>query len=95
MAPDDVSLTPQQKAVLTLMCEGATDSRVAEQLGIGIRTVQRRIAEVAVAFGVSSRPALAARAVLAGVVTPFADRDVEGDPVAEKRRSGSSIPREG
>jgi DNA-binding CsgD family transcriptional regulator len=78
-----LALTAQQAAVLTLMSEGLSDRKIAKELGIGVRTVQRRLAELAESLGTVSRPSLAARAVLAGLVTPFVDRGPGSHPDTE------------
>jgi DNA-binding CsgD family transcriptional regulator len=64
-------MSPEGLAALRLMCEGMSDQKIANQLGVSVRTVQRRLGELAAWFGAASRPALAARAVMAGIVTPF------------------------
>lgn len=65
------ALSPQEISILSLMCEGASDHAIARDLGISIRTVQRRLHDLSRLFGVTSRPALAARAVAVGAITPF------------------------
>ena len=80
VAPLPRELSPQEAAILTLMCEGASDHAIARDLGISIRTVQRRLHGLSRLFGVVSRPALAARAVAGGAVTPFLP---ELDPVQQ------------
>lgn len=67
----DTPMSNQDLAVLSLMCEGLSDNKIAKYLGISERTVQRRLRDLAGFFGAVSRPALAARAVMAGAVTPF------------------------
>jgi DNA-binding NarL/FixJ family response regulator len=41
--------------VLALLARGRTDQQIAGQLGIGVRTVRRRIAEAMDEYGVRSR----------------------------------------
>lgn len=65
------SLTDQEVQILTLMCEGMSDHKIAKKLEIGVRTVQRRLGELTSLFQVASRPALAAKVVALGLITPF------------------------
>jgi DNA-binding NarL/FixJ family response regulator len=54
------SLTPAQRRVFELICDGLTDKQVAHNLGISPETVKNHAARVRAAFGVHSRAALIA-----------------------------------
>ncbi|HEV3472804.1 MAG TPA: LuxR C-terminal-related transcriptional regulator, partial [Actinomycetota bacterium] len=66
-------LTEQEIAILKLMCDGASDRKIAGDLNISNRTVQRRLQDVSGVLGADSRAASAARAVALGLVKPFAE----------------------
>jgi DNA-binding CsgD family transcriptional regulator len=78
------SVTRQELDILTLMCQGVSDYKIAKTLGIGVRTVQRRLGELATVFHAASRPALAARVVAMGLVTPVVDPRPARDPGLER-----------
>jgi DNA-binding CsgD family transcriptional regulator len=54
------SLTPAQRRVFGLICEGLSDKQIATNLGISPETVKNHAARVRAAFGVHSRSALVA-----------------------------------
>jgi DNA-binding NarL/FixJ family response regulator len=54
------ALTPAQRRVFGLMCEGLSDKQIASALGISPDTVKNHAAKVRAAFGVRSRAALIA-----------------------------------
>jgi DNA-binding CsgD family transcriptional regulator/tetratricopeptide (TPR) repeat protein len=54
------SLTPAQRRVFGLICQGLTDKQVAETLSISPETAKNHAARVRAAFGVHSRAALIA-----------------------------------
>jgi DNA-binding NarL/FixJ family response regulator len=43
------------QSVLTLLAAGATDTAIAHQLGISLRTAQRRISDIMTALGTETR----------------------------------------
>ena len=55
------SLTSQEKAVASLVCVGASNKKVAEELFIGAKTVQYHLTRIYAKLGVASRTELAAR----------------------------------
>jgi DNA-binding NarL/FixJ family response regulator len=62
-AEEDVrlaSLTPAQRRVFELICNGLSDKQIAQNLGISPETVKNHAARVRAAFGVHSRAALIA-----------------------------------
>jgi DNA-binding CsgD family transcriptional regulator len=59
------SLTDQEEALLALLSAGMTDAAIAGHLGIGRRTVQRRIRGLMDRHGAQSRPQLLLRAAAA------------------------------
>lgn len=79
-------MSEQEKLVLTLMCEGMSDHKIAQKLGIGVRTVQRRLGDLTALFGVASRTSLAAKSVASGEIKPFADEMQRGS-VSETKDS--------
>jgi DNA-binding NarL/FixJ family response regulator len=54
------ALTPAQRRVFGLICEGLSDKQIAQNLGISTETVKNHAARVRLAFGVHSRAALIA-----------------------------------
>jgi DNA-binding CsgD family transcriptional regulator len=56
------ALTPAQRRVYALICQGLTDKQVAQTLGISPETAKNHAARVRAAFGVRSRSALIAGA---------------------------------
>jgi sugar-specific transcriptional regulator TrmB len=62
------SPTPTDRAMLELLLLGLTDSATGTQLGMSLRTVQRRIAELMATVGASTRLQLGAEAVRRGWV---------------------------
>lgn len=60
-------LTPAQRRVFELICQGLTDKQVAERLGISPETAKNHAARVRAAFGVHSRAALIAGALRTAV----------------------------
>jgi DNA-binding CsgD family transcriptional regulator len=60
------ALTPAQRRVFALLCEGLSDKEVAQALRISPETAKNHAARVRAAFGVHSRAALIASARAAG-----------------------------
>jgi DNA-binding CsgD family transcriptional regulator len=58
--PRIAALTPAQRRVFALMCEGLGDKEIAARIGISPETVKNHAARVRAAFGVHSRAALIA-----------------------------------
>jgi DNA-binding NarL/FixJ family response regulator len=58
--PRFATLTPAQRRVFEMICEGLTDKQIAQNLQISPDTVKNHAARVRVAFGVHSRAALIA-----------------------------------
>jgi DNA-binding NarL/FixJ family response regulator len=54
------SLTPAQRRVFALICDGLSDKQIAHSLGISPETVKNHAARVRASFGVHSRSALIA-----------------------------------
>ncbi len=54
------ALTPAQRRVFALMCEGLGDKEIAQRLGISPETAKNHAAKVRAAFGVRSRAAVIA-----------------------------------
>jgi DNA-binding NarL/FixJ family response regulator len=61
-------LSETDQEILYLLSEGATDGQAARVLGIGHRTVQRRVTAMMAKLGVVGRVALGARAAQAGLL---------------------------
>lgn len=65
--PEDVvSLTPRERAVLTLLLDGKTNDEIAAKLGITTRTVEAHFARLFERAAVASRTELATRALREG-----------------------------
>ena len=60
--PRVAALTPAQRRVFALLCEGLSDKEIAKSLSISPETAKNHAARVRVAFGVHSRAALIASA---------------------------------
>jgi DNA-binding CsgD family transcriptional regulator/tetratricopeptide (TPR) repeat protein len=60
--PRVAALTPAQRRVFALLCEGLSDKEIARNLGISPDTAKNHAARVRLAFGVRSRAALIASA---------------------------------
>jgi DNA-binding NarL/FixJ family response regulator len=58
--PRVAALTPAQRRVFGLICEGLSDKQIAQSIGISPETVKNHAARVRIAFGVHSRAALIA-----------------------------------
>ena len=61
-----VSLTPRERAVLTLLLDGKTNDEIAAELGITTRTVEAHFARLFERAAVASRTELATRALREG-----------------------------
>ena len=55
--------------LLALVAAGKTDREIAEDLFIGVRTVQSHVANLLTKLDVSARAAAVARALRAGIIT--------------------------
>jgi DNA-binding NarL/FixJ family response regulator len=80
----------QELEILRLMCEGMPDRKIARRLNVGVRTVQRRLADLARRFDAPSRPALAARTVAMGLVSPTVARHARAPVGCEHESSDGS-----
>lgn len=60
--PRVAALTPAQRRVFALLCEGLSDKEIGKKLGISPDTAKNHAARVRLAFGVRSRAALIANA---------------------------------
>lgn len=63
---EEVSLTPRERSVVTLLLDGRTNDEVASVLGITTRTVEAHLAKMFERLGISSRTELATRALREG-----------------------------
>lgn len=52
---DELSLSPRQRQVMELLGQGLSDARVAQQLGVSVRTVRYEVAAVMTLLGARSR----------------------------------------
>lgn len=64
--PTDEGLTPQERAVLTMLAQGNTDDAVARKLGVSVRTGRRIMANLTTRLGAQSRFQAGARAAMRG-----------------------------
>jgi DNA-binding CsgD family transcriptional regulator len=66
--PDDLrSLSPRERQILCLIASGRRDREIAEDLGIGVRTVTTHVTRVLTKFHAHNRTSLAAYAVAYGL----------------------------
>jgi DNA-binding NarL/FixJ family response regulator len=63
---EEVSLTPRERSVVTLLLDGRTNDEIATVLGITTRTVEAHLARLFERLGISSRTELATRALREG-----------------------------
>jgi DNA-binding CsgD family transcriptional regulator len=63
---DDTELDDQGRKLLALLADGHTDAVIAERLGIGVRTVRRKVAALMNQLGARSRFMAGAKAVNRG-----------------------------
>jgi DNA-binding CsgD family transcriptional regulator len=61
-------LTPRELDVAKLVARGLTSPQIAEQLGIGLRTVTSHLDHIYTRFGISSRAALASWVTSSGLL---------------------------
>ncbi|WP_326844475.1 LuxR C-terminal-related transcriptional regulator (plasmid) [Streptomyces sp. NBC_01558] len=74
----DIEIREADRKILRLLYSGLDDARVATELGVSHRTVQRRVQSLMSLLGARGRLALGARAQEAGLLySP--DREVDGD----------------
>jgi sugar-specific transcriptional regulator TrmB/DNA-binding CsgD family transcriptional regulator len=64
--PSRSPLAPDERQLLTLLLSGLTDASIAHQLGVSMRTVQRRVTTLMAAAGVNTRLQLGWHAATAG-----------------------------
>lgn len=68
MAADGGPLTPRQREVLRLLCEGHANREIGVQLGMHEKTVKTHVSAIYRTLGVVSRPQAVAAARAAGLV---------------------------
>jgi DNA-binding CsgD family transcriptional regulator len=71
--PSADSLQPVQRRIVQLLASGTSDDRIADALGIGLRTVQRHVALLLETLGARSRFEAGVAAVRAGWLDPGDD----------------------
>ena len=64
----DSCLTPREREVLSLVALGQTDRKIAKQLIISTRTVNRHVSNIFLKFAVSCRAAAVAHAMRRGLI---------------------------
>ncbi|MBA3379287.1 MAG: tetratricopeptide repeat protein [Chloroflexia bacterium] len=65
----ELGISEREIEVLTLVAAGKTDKDIADELFIGVRTVQSHVANLLTKLEVSARSAAVARALRAGIIT--------------------------
>lgn len=70
-----MGITPRELQVLTLVATGATNAAIAEELGIGPRTVHTHVERLLRKLAVDNRTAAATTAVRRGLLRPSSDPD--------------------
>lgn len=68
-AQPGIALSPREREVLALVCEGLGNKAIAQQLYLSLRTVENHLASVFSKLGVSSRTEAAVLAVRNGLIT--------------------------
>lgn len=63
-------LTPRQREILQLIAEGRTTKEIAQQLALGVRTVETHRAELMSRLEIHDVPGLVRLAIRAGLVNP-------------------------
>jgi DNA-binding CsgD family transcriptional regulator len=74
-----VRLANEQQRLITLLLSGLTDEAIARQLGVGYRTVQRRVADLMDSLGAHSRFQAGAQAALTSTRPPATGRRPSSD----------------
>lgn len=64
----ELKLTEREIEVLSLLAAGKTDKDIAEELFIGVRTVQSHVANLLTKLDVNVRSAAVARAIRSGII---------------------------
>lgn len=64
----DSRLTQREREILSLVALGHTDRKIAEQLTISTRTVNRHLSNIFLKFAVSGRAAATAHAIRRGLM---------------------------
>jgi ATP/maltotriose-dependent transcriptional regulator MalT len=67
-APDSDILTTREREVLILMAEGGSNRKIAGELGLSPKTVNRHVENILGKLGVSSRTAAVAKALKTGTI---------------------------
>lgn len=65
----ELGISEREIEVLTLVAAGKTDREIADELFIGVRTVQSHVANLLTKLEVNARSAAVARALRAGIIT--------------------------
>ena len=65
----ELGISEREIEVLTLVAAGKTDKDIADELFIGVRTVQSHVANLLTKLEVNARSAAVARALRAGIIT--------------------------
>jgi two-component system NarL family response regulator len=58
-----ISLSDPERALLHLLAEGQSNHAIGQKLGVSEKTIERRVSEICMRLGVTSRVAAAVRAV--------------------------------
>lgn len=72
-----LQLTPTERKIVSLLCEGLTNPQIAQRLTVSARTVQGHLLKVFRKLGVSSRTELVAR-MLRAKIESATEKDGEG-----------------
>lgn len=67
-APTVPSLTPTQRSIVSMLADGKQRDEIAEEFGVTIRTVERRVEEAREKFLAKNRSHLVALCIRAGVI---------------------------
>jgi len=67
MSGGGVVLTPRERQIVRLLCEGCSNRQIAEKLGLRAQTVKNQLTAVFAKVGVSTRLQLAVYAVRHGL----------------------------
>ena len=70
-------LTPRERDVLRLVIEGQSNKEIGRSLSISEDTAKKHVQTILSKLGVSDRTQAAVKAVRAGLVSPFSDKDLQ------------------
>jgi len=66
--PEAITLSDPARTILRLLAEGRSNREIGQTLGVSEKSIERRVSEICVQLGVTTRVAAAVRAVREGLI---------------------------